>query len=404
MKRAASATFAAGLLAASAAAPALAAAAPGATSAWVALDPAVQARWQVLGDPAHAAQVEIAPRQAGKSQRVFVLTSRSSPSYTIGLNKILAVFGREGLHPRITDLNFEQRPERGRQALAMLQHEHFDLAFALGSEATDFLYKHYRGGSTPVVSAEAKDPVLLGQMKDYTTGSGTNFAFTSLNAPIALQMTYVKRLVPGLANVAVLYDSGNHSAVQTQVNPLLAACKQEGVSGLGVAAQTSDVVGQMNAAMPRAIATMRQTDPKLAHSIFWIVGSTAIFTQIHAINALAGGVPVLSAVPDVVSAGEDSAVVAIGTTFEDNAYLAALYGARILQGSARAGDLTVGVVSPPDLAINFLKAREAHLPIPFEFFEAATRVVDGQGRLVRDNGQAVNPARSSPPNPARSHP
>jgi putative ABC transport system substrate-binding protein len=142
--------------------------------------------------------------------------------------------------------------------------------------------------------------------------------------------------------------------------------------------------------MPAAIARMKRRDPDLSRSVFWIVGATEVFSQIHAINALAGPVPVLSAVPDVVAPGEDSAALAIGVTFEDNAHLAGLYAARILKGTARAGDLAVGVVQPPDIAISFLKARQCHLQVPFDFFETASRVVDAGGRLVRDDNRPVS--------------
>ena len=52
----------------------------------------------------------------------------------------------------------------------------------------------------------------------------------------------------------------------------------------------------------------------------------------------------------------------------------------------------VGIVSPPDIAINFRKAREIGLKIPFGFLERATFVYDYQGRMVRRNGEAVDRA------------
>jgi hypothetical protein len=40
-------------------------------------------------------------------------------------------------------------------------------------------------------------------------------------------------------------------------------------------------------------------------------------------------------------------------------------------------------VSPPDIAISFLKAREIGLKVPFPFFENASFVYDYEGRPVR---------------------
>ena len=114
-----------------------------------------------------------------------------------------------------------------------------------------------------------------------------------------------------------------------------------------------------------------------------------VFREIATINENADRVPVLSVVPDVVMPGSDSAVLSIGISFESNAHLAAIYGADVLQGRVNVGDLNVGIVSPPDIAINFLKAREIGLEIPFSFFESASFVYDYEGRIVRNNGKPV---------------
>jgi hypothetical protein len=108
-----------------------------------------------------------------------------------------------------------------------------------------------------------------------------------------------------------------------------------------------------------------------------------VFLEIRTINENSDRVPVISVVPEIVRAGADTAVMAIGISFESNAHLAAIYGIDILQGKAKAGDLKVGVVSPPDIAISFLKAREIGLRVPFNFFESASFVYDYDGRPVR---------------------
>ena len=41
------------------------------------------------------------------------------------------------------------------------------------------------------------------------------------------------------------------------------------------------------------------------------------------------------------------------------------------------------MVSPPDIAISFLKAREIGLRVPFSFFESASFVYDYDGHPVR---------------------
>jgi putative ABC transport system substrate-binding protein len=78
--------------------------------------------------------------------------------------------------------------------------------------------------------------------------------------------------------------------------------------------------------------------------------------------------------------------LAIGVSFESNARLAAIYGAKILNGTS-AGKLKVGLVSPPDVAISFLKAKQIGMRVPFSFFEIASFIYDYRGEPVRTDEQ-----------------
>ena len=128
---------------------------------------------------------------------------------------------------------------------------------------------------------------------------------------------------------------------------------------------------------------MRKSDPDLTKSLFWLTGSTSVFLEIKTINEYADRVPVISVVPEIVKAGPDTAAMAIGVSFESNAHLAAIYGAEILSGRTKAGNLKVGLVSPPDIAISFLKAREIGMRVPFQFYETASFIYDYDGKAVR---------------------
>ena len=144
-----------------------------------------------------------------------------------------------------------------------------------------------------------------------------------------------------------------------------------------------------------AVQTMRKSDPDLSKSLFWMTGSTSVFLEIRTVNEHADRVPVVSVVPEIVKAGPDTAVLAIGVSFESNAHLAAIYGAQILAGRAKAGDLKVGLVSPPDIAISFMKAREIGLRIPFNFYESASFIYDYEGRPARTTASKVLPEKEN---------
>ncbi len=360
---------------------------------WFKYGEGVDINWKVSAHHADSGRMEIQPRTIARgatSYRVLVLYPRPSSAYDIAITQILNQFKVKGIAAHFTVLNFEMKNERGVEALRLAESESFNLIFAMGSESTAWLYERYRGGRIPVVSVCSKDPVQLGQMPDYQSGSNSNFAFTSLNVPVEVQMAYVKELKPDLKNLTVLVDSKNISAVQTQAEPITAYARQRGIQVLwGAVRKPENAREELVPIVRDAVQTMRKSDPDLSKSLFWITGSTSVFLEIQTINENADRVPVISVVPEIVRDGLQSAVLAIGISFESNATLAAVYGADILSGRAKAGDLKVGVVSPPDIAISFAKAREIGLRVPFSFFEAASSVYDYDGGRVRPNPARV---------------
>ena len=357
---------------------------PPSFSKWFKYSPDIEKYWDVAGDPAQPMHVSLRRKgTTGSLKRVLVLYPRPSSAYDVAITEILRTFEAKEINSHFEVVNFELNDARGKAALEAAEKNNVDLVFAMGSESAAWLFANYKGGHLPVVTVCSKDPVQLGQMKDYDHGSGNNFAFTSLNVPIDVQMAYVRELRPELKNLTVLVDSKNISAVQTQAEPVAKYLKEKGVQVIwGSVQNPAKAQEELTKIIPDAVRAMRRTDPDLSKSLFWVTGSTSVFREIHTINQYADRVPVVSVVPEIVTKGPDTAVLAIGVSFESNARLAAIYGAQILNGSS-PGKLKVGLVSPPDMAISFLKAREIGMRVPFGFFEIASFVYDYNGEPVR---------------------
>jgi putative tryptophan/tyrosine transport system substrate-binding protein len=347
--------------------------------------------WDVAGDPAKPMEVSIRRKesQKGALKRVLVLYPRPSSAYDIAITEMLRVFMSKELNTELSVINFELNDQRGKDSLKSAEASKYDLVIAMGSESAAWLYKNYLNGALPVVTVCSKDPVQLGQVKDYETGSKTNFAYTSLNVPVEVQMAYVRDLKSDLKNIAILVDSKNISAVQTQAEPIAAYAKEKGIQIIwGSVKEPAKAREELEVMVPDAVRKMRQNDPDLSKSLFWITGSTSVFKEIRTINQHADRVPVVSVVPEIVTAGPDSAAIGIGISFESNAQLAGVYAAKVLNGT-KAGDLKVGLVSPPDVAISFLKAREIGLRVPFSHFEIASFIYDYDGKPVRTVARAL---------------
>ena len=132
---------------------------------------------------------------------------------------------------------------------------------------------------------------------------------------------------------------------------------------------------------------MQKLDPGLNNSIFWVTSSTAIFSNIETVNKYTERVPVIAGIPNAVATGENSAVIAFGVDRRTNAHQATLYAIDILKGRKKPGNFPVGIVTPPDISINFLVAKKIGLKIPFFYIENATFIYDYTGQVVRDFGE-----------------
>ena len=167
-------------------------------SKWFRYGAEVDAAWQVAGG-SNPLQVSIrrkGTKEGTAVKRVMVLYPRASSAYDTEITRILRVFDDKEVNAEFTVINFELVDSAGKAALQLAEARKFNLIFAMGSEATAWLYDNYRGGALPVVSVCSKDPVQLNQMTDYERGSGTNFAYTSLNVQVEVQMSYLGDMIP----------------------------------------------------------------------------------------------------------------------------------------------------------------------------------------------------------------
>ncbi|MCV5837905.1 hypothetical protein OFN62_33750, partial [Escherichia coli] len=73
------------------------------------------------------------------------------------------------------------------------------------------------------------DPVLLGLTDNYHS-SGNNFAYTSLNLPADITLSFLRRFKPSLTQIGVLYAKSNTSAYLTQFLPLQKEAEKQGLT------------------------------------------------------------------------------------------------------------------------------------------------------------------------------
>ncbi|MCW8327875.1 hypothetical protein MD588_03560 [Photobacterium sp. SDRW27] len=352
------------------------------------LQPAGKSHWKVK-----ASQDGVEYLPAKSVPRILMIVSRQAKSYDVAIQTLLGIYGRElpQAHILIRKLPVAENGSDAKQLLTEMLLDAEDktsLIYTVGSKATVAVRNVYKGGKVAVVSVNAKDPVRLGLI-DSDKGSGDNFAFTSLNLPADVTLSFIKRFKPSLKQIGVLYARKNRSAYSTQYLPLKQLAEKSGVKIVPVMVDEEETSLRLAVAMPKAIQEMQRDDPTLENSLLWLTGSSSLLSRMAEINHYATGLAVISAVPDVVKSGPDSALMSFGVSFVNNAHQAGLYGLQILRGEVKPGDLPVGHISPPDIAISFEQARRIEQQIPFVLMEMASDVYGTNGSVIRSKGKSM---------------
>lgn len=356
--------------------------------------------WQA-GAPGGVTPVTVAlkvPPSETVPWKVLVLSPKQSAAYDESSWQILSDFQAKE-HPAMFVLfNYAGNTSAAEFALSNAVKQGFDLVISMGSQTTDYISKHYPG-PLPVVTACSKDPIGLKQVSAITRKSGTHIAYTSLNIEVDTQVDYIKeKFIGDLERIAVLYDIGNVSSVQTQVQPLQDYLRDGPVEVIPIAVNVTDNADQhdrqylhnnLYQPMQKVVASSKT----VGDTMFLVTGSTELFDNISGINEAAGNIPVLSVTPSHVAAGEASVFMAIGVSFKNNAKLAADYAWRVLTGADQPGELPVGIVATPDISINFMHA-PVGIRVPFYFFENADFIYNHKGEAVRCNGRNITAAAS----------
>ena len=361
---------------------------------WLTIPDQVKENWKVEYSADDPSAMRITPswpeRDTDLRKRVLSIVPKKSSSYKLAAAKLLEVFYTEGIRADITVRNFAKNVQKGVKILEGAEANRIDLIFTMGSESADLAHRYYKAKRIPVVTCTNKDPVPLGHMKNYTEGSYTNIATTSLNVPLDIQLNYLFDLIPDLKNIGLMYNRNHKQVMATEVVPTKREFAKQNLQVFDVAVESRDSSKEeLVQIMPRVVQAMKKSDPELKRSVFWITSSTAIFSQIETVNRYADVVPVIGSIPNVVKPGDHSAALAIGIDRRNNAHLAAIYAVKILKGEAEAGELKVGIVTPPDVAINFKIIKKIGLKIPFHFFENAAFIYDYEGKPVRSFGEKV---------------
>ena len=320
---------------------------------------------------------------------VVILISKESSSYITAFNKFLEVMDKNIPNIEIYVFNCLKKEELALPVFAFTKKIEADILIAMGSESTDHANNHFKGEEIPVVTCINKDPVMNGQIEDYKSGSKSNIAFTSVNVPVNVNTEWLLKASPNLKSLAILYDPDHTKVVDAEVDPFIEYLSELDISIFRCEIPTLpgvDIKNTIKGKIGEAFEFFEEVDPGLDNSVFWLTSSTNIFTELKTVSETARQIPVISSVPDNVNSSEESPLMAIGINRGSAAELATQYVIEILRGNILPGDLPVGIVTPPDIAINFKTAKRIGYAFPFELFENAQFIYGYNGEVLKKFG------------------
>ena len=254
----------------------------------------------------------------------------------------------------------EGRDERYAEAAAELVRLKVDIIVTVATPAT--LAAKQATTVIPIVFGAASDPIRTGLVESLARPGGN---VTGLSNQISdtggKKLEFMREIVPGLRQVAILANVGNPAAVLDMVEAQASARKL----GLGVTTseirRAEDIAPAFDALKGHVDALYVCTDP--------LVNTHRIRVNIL---ALAARLPTIHSLREYVEAG---GLMSYGPNIPDLLRRAADFVDKILHG-ARPVDIPVEQPTKFDLVINLTTAKALGLTIPESLLARATEVIE----------------------------
>lgn len=211
----------------------------------------------------------------------------------------------------------------------------------------------------PIVFAAVTDPLAAGLVDTYEK-PGRNLTGSSDMTPIDKHMALIRRIVPGVKKIGVIYNGGEANSI-AQVEVVKGEATKAGLDVVeATAAQSSAVIDAARSLVGKVDAIYVPTDSTVVSAIEAVVriGQDA-------------DLPVIAADTSSVERG---AIAALGFDYFDIGHAAGEEAVAILKGADPA-TLPVRFVDKLDLYVNPASAEKMGVTLPDDLLAEATKVV-----------------------------
>lgn len=212
----------------------------------------------------------------------------------------------------------------------------------------------------PVVFTAVSDPLGAQLVKDMEK-PGRNVTGLSDMSPVAEHIALIKEILPNVATIGFLYNSGEANSVSL-LAVLKAEAEKAGVKVVESAAtKSAEVQGAARALVGRADIIYVPTDNTIISALEGAVGV-----------AEEAKLPLFTADTDSVNRGS---LAALGFNYYDVGKQTGEVVVRILKGE-KPGDIPVKVAAGTDLVINKAAAAKMGVTVPEAVLSRATKIIE----------------------------
>ena len=216
----------------------------------------------------------------------------------------------------------------------------------------------------PIVFLVGDDPVRLGLVTNLPRPGGNITGINVLTNELAgKRLELLRELVPQAARIAVLVNSANVGAIETQLKDVGAAAR---AMGLQIQIHNANTSAEIDAAFETM--SRERPDAVFVTSSPFLNGRRVQLAQLAAFHRL----PASYGERDYVEAG---GLMSYGTNIVDGYRQVGIYTGRILNG-AKPADLPVVQSSKIELVINAQTARMLDITVPDKLLVAADDVIE----------------------------
>lgn len=294
---------------------------------------------------------------ASDKPTIVAIKSQDNDPYNLALRGFRKALEERGIEVSITQFDIQAGIEEGQKIILFVKENKPDLILTIGSIATEIISRGIQ--DIPIVFAMLLNPVASGLVRTMES-SGFNLTGASMDISIETQFEWIKKAVPGVRRIGVLY---NPKETKPVIDEALKVAQQ-----IGIELEIEEIHSEVD--LPKSLEQLcRKID------VLWSVADSTVFSpqssRFIILYTLQNQIPFIGLSPSYVKAG---ALLALSWDYEDIGKQSGEIAVKVLTGENPI-DLPITRPRRVSLFINYRTAEQIGIKIPPDVLKKAKEII-----------------------------